>query len=110
MSRRFQNNLSEYNFTFVLRFVKINDIERKWGASYGGTKIVSNTSVGGLIQRTLNRVDPRLADHGIRVAFIVSEMLRYQGKYPPHQQELWCQTAMLHDIGAYKTEEIDKME
>lgn len=74
-----------------------------------GQTIVSNTSVGGLIQRTLNRVDPRLVDHGMRVAYIVSEMLRFQGKYPPSQQELWCLTAMLHDIGAYKTEEIDKM-
>lgn len=74
-----------------------------------GQKIVNNTSVGGLIQRTLNRVDARLVDHGIRVAFIVSEMLRFQGKYPPYEQELLCLTAMLHDIGAYKTEEIDKM-
>lgn len=71
--------------------------------------IVSRSDVGGLIQRTLNRVDPRLVDHGIRVAFLVSEMLEQQGKYFEQEKKNRCLTAMLHDIGAYKTEEIDKM-
>ncbi|MDO4273277.1 MAG: HD domain-containing protein [Eubacteriales bacterium] len=71
--------------------------------------IVSSASIGGLIQRTLNRVDSRLVNHGIRVAFLVSGMLRQKGGYSPKEYKEQCLTAILHDIGAYKTEEIDKM-
>lgn len=71
--------------------------------------IVSSSSIGGLIQRTLNRVDKRLVNHGIRVAYLVSGMLKEQGKYPISQQREQILTAILHDIGAYKTEEIDRM-
>lgn len=71
--------------------------------------IVNSTSIGGLIQRTLNRVDSRLVNHGIRVAFLVSAMLRQEGGYSPKEYKEQCLTAMLHDIGAYKTEEIDRM-
>ena len=71
--------------------------------------IVSSSNIGGLIQRTLNRVDNRLVDHGIRVAYLVSGMLKEQNKYTIQEQREQILTAMLHDIGAYKTEEIDKI-
>lgn len=71
--------------------------------------IVSSSSIGGLIQRTLNKVDKRLVDHGIRVAYLVSGMLKEQNKYTIQEQREQILTAILHDIGAYKTEEIDRM-
>lgn len=65
--------------------------------------------VGGLICRTLNQVDPRLVDHGERVARTVSRMLTVQGRYGKKERQEICLLALLHDIGAYKTEEIDQM-
>ena len=61
-----------------------------------------------LMQRTLNRVDPRLVDHGKRVARLAAGMLDVRGCAPGERRDLLL-LAMLHDIGAYKTEEIDRM-
>lgn len=71
--------------------------------------IVDCGSMSGLIQRTLNRVDPRLVDHGRRVAYLVSRMLETEGKSTPKERQEISMLALLHDIGAYKTEEIDQM-
>lgn len=71
--------------------------------------IVTAESIGGLIQRTLNHVDTRLMDHGARVAWLVKHMLLVQGKYGEQAQREICFAALMHDIGAYKTEEIDRM-
>lgn len=65
--------------------------------------------VCGLISRTLNRVDPRLVDHGTRVARTVFQMLSLQGRYSDRERRDIYLVALLHDIGAYKTEEIDQM-
>lgn len=74
-----------------------------------GAAIINQENISGLIQRTLNCVDPRLVDHGLRVAFVVSRMLKIQGRYDEKEQQEICFLAMLHDIGAYKTEEINEM-
>ncbi len=71
--------------------------------------IVTAGSISGLIQRTLNYVDTRLVDHGARVAWLVYHMLQEQGKYTLKEQQEICFAALIHDIGAYKTEEIDRM-
>ncbi|MEA5003228.1 MAG: HD domain-containing protein [Christensenella sp.] len=71
--------------------------------------IIDDNNISDLLQRTLNCVDPRLVDHGKRVAFIVSKMLQTQNKYTLKEQQQICFLALLHDIGAYKTEEIDQM-
>lgn len=66
-------------------------------------------SLYGLIERTLDYVDNRLLHHGRRVAFIVKRMLDASGDYSLRERQQICYLALLHDIGAYKTEEIDKM-
>lgn len=71
--------------------------------------IVSADHVSGLIQRTLNYVDPRLVDHGQRVAYIISCMLRQEGRVSAKEYQDLCLLGMFHDIGAFKTEEIDQM-
>lgn len=62
-----------------------------------------------ILEKTLNYVDPRLMDHGKRVAHIIYHVLKSQNTYSRKQLRDICILAMLHDIGAYKTEEIDKM-
>ncbi len=71
--------------------------------------IINENNISDLLQRTLNCVDRRLVDHGKRVAFIVSNMLKTQNKYTVKERQQICFLALLHDIGAYKTDEIDQM-
>lgn len=66
-------------------------------------------NVVGIINRTLNLVDARLIDHGGRVADFVHQALCRKGGYGLRQRRDICLLALLHDIGAYKTEEIDRM-
>lgn len=72
-------------------------------------EIINSDDVSGLIQRTLNEVDPRLIGHGKRVAYFTAKMLNMQNRYTDREKQNFCILAMLHDIGAYKTEEIDQM-
>lgn len=66
-----------------------------------------------LVANTLNYVEPKLTNHGNRVAYIVFRMLKCQQKHGAHYSDRQirdiCFLALLHDIGAYKTEDIDKM-
>lgn len=71
--------------------------------------IVEKSDVFGVIRSTLRLIDKRLVDHGERVAFIANEIFKacdFGGKV--NQDYLFILSA-LHDIGAFKTEEIDKM-
>ena len=72
-------------------------------------KLLSNEKVIDIMSNTLNCVDGRLVDHGERVAYMLYKVLTQQGKYDCEQLRDICILAMLHDVGAYKTEEIDKM-
>lgn len=75
----------------------------------GADTVINSNNIVGLIQRTLNEVDTRLIDHGIRVAFLVSRMMEAYGSYTRQEKQDICILSALHDIGAYKTEEIDRM-
>ena len=66
-------------------------------------------SVAGIISRALNFVDSRLVRHGSRVARLAHNFLTGSGQFDRTQIRDICFTALLHDIGAYKTEEIDRM-
>jgi HD-GYP domain-containing protein (c-di-GMP phosphodiesterase class II) len=73
------------------------------------TKNLNNKSVLGIIRRFCGYIDPRLTEHGSHVAYIISRMLRNTGQYSQQELRDICFLAQLHDIGAYKTEEISKM-
>jgi len=73
------------------------------------TKNINNKSVLGIIRRFCNYIDPRLTEHGSHVAYIVSRMLRDTGEYSRQELRDICFLAQLHDVGAYKTEEISRM-
>jgi HD-GYP domain-containing protein (c-di-GMP phosphodiesterase class II) len=73
------------------------------------TVIIDSKKMINILRETLNYVDPRLIDHGQRVAYLAFRVLSHQGKYTDEEIQDICILAMLHDIGAYRTEEIDKM-
>lgn len=62
-----------------------------------------------MVERALNYVDHRLMEHGIRVAMLVNGMLDAEGVQDSLVRKNLSVLALLHDIGAYRTEEIDKM-
>lgn len=71
--------------------------------------IISSKNIVNVIKRTLNYVDKRLINHGERVSYIVYKMLMFENIYDVDFLIKGTITALIHDIGAYKTEEIDKM-
>ena len=72
-------------------------------------QLLKNENVIDIMEKTLNHVDSRLIDHGKRVAYLIFKILEPQYKSNDRQLRDICLLAMLHDVGAYKTEEIEKM-
>ncbi|MDF3001946.1 MAG: hypothetical protein K0Q48_2065 [Bacillota bacterium] len=62
-----------------------------------------------IMLRALDHIDVRLVDHGHRVAYIVYKMMQASGAYSLREMQEIVIVSALHDIGAYKTEEIDNM-
>lgn len=62
-----------------------------------------------ILRRTLNRVDPRLMGHGERVAILIYQILQELPHLSRHEVSAQCLLGLVHDIGAYKTDEIDDM-
>ena len=82
-------------------------------------QLLQNGKVINIIENTLNYVDPRLMDHGRRVAYLMYKTLTSHNNidillekghllHKNHLRDIVI-LALLHDIGAYKTEEIDNM-
>ncbi len=61
-----------------------------------------------IMETTLNYIDPRLINHGKRVAYLTFHALQRNGASSDDIRNATL-LALLHDIGAYKTEEIDRM-
>lgn len=61
------------------------------------------------ISNTLSLVDARLSDHGRRVANFVCPALKHMGRYSDRQIRDICLAALVHDIGAFKTEEVSQL-
>ena len=72
-------------------------------------KLERNECVINIMEKTLDYVDPRLMDHGKRVAYLIFKLLEQDGGYNENELRNICVLAMLHDVGAYKTEEIDRL-
>jgi len=62
-----------------------------------------------MISRALNLMDGRLVDHGLRVALVLGDMLEAEGCRDAGLIQNLKILAFLHDVGAYRTEEIDNM-
>lgn len=70
-------------------------------------KIIKSRDILGIMQRTLNGIDQRLVNHGKRVSYLVLKALTLRGGFEKKEIQDIGILALLHDIGAYKTEEID---
>lgn len=70
---------------------------------------IDSMNILGLIRRACNCVDPRLMDHGFRVAGITRQLMEAKGGYSQRQVRDICFLALLHDVGAYKTDEIARL-
>lgn len=62
-----------------------------------------------LIRDVLKLYDRRLMDHGSKVAYYVYKMLQFKGGYEMYELADIVFLVTLHDIGAYKTENIDSI-
>lgn len=71
--------------------------------------IISSGNLVNIIRKTLNLIDGRLIHHGERVSYIINKMLTYENRYKKDEILSYTIAALLHDIGAYKNEELDKM-
>lgn len=70
---------------------------------------INNIDIINIIRATLNYIDKRLVAHGERVAYIMMQMLRCEGVQTQQQIAKCCLLGLVHDIGAFKTDEIDKL-
>ena len=62
-----------------------------------------------LMRDTLKLVDRKSMDHGSRVAYYLYKMLECKGGYEKFELADFVFLASLHDIGAYKTENLKDM-
>ena len=62
----------------------------------------------GLLANCFDMIDPRLIGHELRSASYADQLLEAAGIEGETRRDLDC-LVFLHDIGAYKTEEINRM-
>ena len=71
--------------------------------------VINSKDVINILKRALNLIDKRLINHGERVSYIIYKMMEYENKYSQQEMLDYTISALFHDIGAYKTDEIDNM-
>lgn len=74
--------------------------------------LLNNKQMIGIMANTLDHVDDRLVSHGKRVAYLMYRVLTASStakRFDERELRDICIAGMLHDVGAYKTDEIDKM-
>lgn len=67
---------------------------------------ISSTNICYLICDALSLIDKRPIEHGMRVAYMMMKLLESKGGYDEYEAAEFVFLAMLHDIGAYKTEKM----
>lgn len=72
-------------------------------------KVLGNSNcIMHIISNMLKMQNPKLMDHGSRVGYLVAKMLEVEEKSKKEILDSYI-LGLLHDVGAYKTEEIDKL-
>ena len=69
---------------------------------------ITSKNLFSLICDTLRLLDESLVKHGVRVSYIMSKMLECKGGYEKYEIADFMLLAVLHDIGAYKTDDVRK--
>ena len=72
-------------------------------------QLVDRKKVITMVRRALNLVDRRLVDHGMKVALVLSDMMMAEGRLDHDTMRKLRLLALFHDIGAYRSEDIDKL-
>lgn len=72
-------------------------------------ELIKQNKVLVIVNRALNLIDPRLMDHGLHVALVLRNMLMAEGRVEEQDIKNLEIMALLHDIGAYKTNEVDQI-
>ncbi|MBD5541821.1 MAG: HD domain-containing protein [Lachnospiraceae bacterium] len=67
---------------------------------------ISSKNIFLLIRDTLKLIDRRSMKHGSRTGYIVYKMLQQRGGYEKFEMAELVMLATLHDIGAYKTDDV----
>ncbi|MDO5563303.1 MAG: HD domain-containing protein [Synergistaceae bacterium] len=62
-----------------------------------------------IIRTVMSLINDKFIDHGIRVAYICHMMSKYEGRVDGHELRMMTSSALFHDIGAYKTEEVEDL-
>jgi putative nucleotidyltransferase with HDIG domain len=70
---------------------------------------MENTNIIDIIAHTLSLMDIRLIDHGKNVALFTYNAMKNTHRYTEKEISDMCLIAVLHDIGAFKTEEISRL-
>lgn len=71
--------------------------------------MIYSSQVITMLRRALDLVDGRLVDHGVQVAAIMKDMMEAGGIQDEELKKNLCVLSLLHDIGAYRMKEIDKL-
>ena len=72
-------------------------------------EIIDRSKMLLVVNRALNLVDPRLMNHGLNVAYVLQALLEAEDRLDSQSRKELGIMALLHDIGAYQTEEIDNL-
>lgn len=67
---------------------------------------ISSKNIFLLTRDTLKLIDKRLMKHGSRTGYILYKMLQARGGYEKYEMAELVMLATLHDIGAYKTDNV----
>lgn len=70
---------------------------------------ISSRDLTYLITDSFKLIDRRLMDHGSKTAYIFCKMLELTGKYEKFEIADFAILGLLHDIGAYKTDNLNDM-
>ena len=62
-----------------------------------------------IIKTVMSLINDKFIDHGIRVAYICHMMSLCEGVLDSHELRMLTSSALFHDIGAYKTEEVEDL-
>lgn len=69
---------------------------------------ITSRNMVDLIYETLRLMNKPMAHHCMRVSYIMSKMLETRGSYEKYEIADYMVLAMLHDVGAYKTDDVRK--
>lgn len=69
---------------------------------------ITSRNMVNLIYETLRLMNKSMAHHCMRVSYIMSKMLETRGAYEKYEIADWMVLAMLHDVGAFKTDDVRK--